>query len=107
MASASKAAKIAGRVHSLSIYGVGKILGGYSTEAMRQLQALGFHVEGKYGPCCTDESHGMNFEPRGVFYAPGLCLEEIPLPEGDHTFRNVYPTGTRTIPVYDWKGWVR
>lgn len=98
MAIATKAAKIAGRVHSLSLYGVGKILGGYSTEAMKKLQALGFGVEGTYGPCCSDESHGQIFEPRGVFYAPRLYLEEVPSPEG-RTFRTVYPAGTRVVPT--------
>ena len=38
------------------------------------LSAMGFGVEGRYRPCCSDPSDGEVFEPRGVFYAP--CSEE-------------------------------
>lgn len=95
MAVAAKAARTLGRLpHNFSLYGFGQAL-----EARESVLAtLGFGVEGKYAPCCSDESHGQIFKPQGVFYAPRLYLEEVPSPEG-RTFRTVYPAGTRVVPT--------
>lgn len=96
MAVAAKAARTLGRLpHNFSLYGFGQAL-----EARESVLAtLGFGVEGKYAPCCSDESHGMNFEPQGVFYAPELATEEVATVEG-RTLRTVYPVGTRVVPTY-------
>lgn len=96
MAVAAKAARTLGRLpHNFSLYGFGQAL-----EARESpLTALGFGVEGVYKPCCSDESHGMNFEPQGVFYAPELATSSVATVEG-RTLRTVYPVGTRVVPTY-------
>ena len=63
------------------------------------LSAMGFGVEGLYMPCCSDPSDGEVFEPRGVFYSPGSCQEELPLADGGRVFRPVYPEGAYSVPV--------
>jgi len=97
---AHRAAKIAvreGVSHANPLGSFGAMVG--VGEAGDALSAMGFGVEGHYQPCCSDPADGEVFEPKGVFYSPGLCQEEIPLADGGRVFRPVYPEGAYSVPV--------
>lgn len=99
MAVAAKAAKIAARICGISVYDVGRILGGYSSEGQEALQALGFRAEGHWRQCCSDPMDGDVWEPLGVFFAPEMRTEELIDSLGDRTLLTTYPSGTRTVPI--------